>query len=145
MQISKWALGGFAALALVATTGSAFADHGKAGLWKITTTSQMSGQKVQSFSSEHCMTVAETKNDTIASQNASCKMTNEKAGGGTFSADMVCNGQVNGSGSLTVTYDSPTHYTGQLTMASKTGSATSHVTNRFEGKWASANCGKVTH
>jgi hypothetical protein len=147
MRISKGLLGGIATAALIATTGSAFADHGKAGLWKITTNTQMSGPKSaqQTLSSEHCMTVAEVKNDRIASQNSACKMTNEKSGGGAFSADMICSGQVIGKGSLTVTYDRPTHYTGQLTMVSNAAGATTHVTNTFEGKWVSADCGKVTH
>jgi len=147
MRISKGFLGGIAAAALIATTGSAFADHGKAGLWKITTNTQMTGPKSaqQTLSSEHCMTAAEVKNDKIASQNSACKMTNEKSGGGTFSADMICSGQVVGKGSLTVTYDSPTHYTGQLTMVSDVAGGATHVTNKFDGKWVSADCGKVTH
>ena len=109
MRISKGFLGGIVAAALIAMTGSAFADHGKAGLWKITTNTQMSGPKSaqQTLSSEHCMTAAEVKNDKIASQNSACKMTNEKSGGGTFSADMICSGQVIGKGSLTLSATSP--------------------------------------
>jgi hypothetical protein len=134
-------------IALTATTGSAFADHGKAGLWKITTTSEMSGLKPaeQRFTSEHCMTAAEVKNDKIVSQNNGCKVTNEKSNGGTFSADTICSGQVSGTGHLTVTYDSPTHYSGQLMMTSNSGGQITHVTNRFDGKWVSADCGNAAH
>jgi Protein of unknown function (DUF3617) len=132
---------------LIVTTGTALADHGKAGLWQVTTKMTMPGMaKEQSFSSQHCMTPAEVKQNTMpASSNAQCKMTNEKTSGGLFSGDMVCTGAAKSTGHITVNYDSSTHYAGQMTMSMMGGGRAVHMNNSFEGKWVSADCGKTAH
>jgi hypothetical protein len=147
MRISRGFLGGLAAAALIATTGSAFADHGKAGLWQVTTTASMPGMAAHTFSSQQCMTEAEVKSDKLpqTSQNQQCKMTNEKVLGSSFSADMVCTGQAKGTGHMSVVYDGATHYNGQMTMAMNAGGRPMSMTNTFEGKWVSADCGKAAH
>ena len=136
-----------AAAVLIATAGAALADHGKAGLWQVSTKTSMPGMTTsQVFTSQHCMTEAEVKQNTIPpSSNPDCKMTNEKMSGGSFSGDMVCSGRASGSGHIEVKYDSDTHYAGQMTMAMNTGGQTMHMSNSFEGKWISADCGKVNH
>jgi hypothetical protein len=136
-----------ATAALIAMTGVALADHGRAGLWQVTTQMTMPGMaKAQTFSTQHCMTPAEVKQDAVPpSSNADCKMVNEKASGSSFSGDMVCTGRAMGHGHITVTYDSNTHYAGQMTMTSTAGGQAMNMTNNFEGKWVSADCGKVSH
>jgi hypothetical protein len=133
--------------ALIAMTGAALADHGKAGLWQVSTKMTMPGMpQAQTYSSQHCMTADEVKRDAMPpSSNHDCKMTNEKVSGGSFSGDMVCNGEAKGTGHIAVTYDSNTHYAGQMTMAMNAGGHAMNMTNSFEGKWLSADCGKVTH
>ena len=147
MRISKLALGGM--VALIAMTVSALADHGKVGLWQITTKMSMPSMPSMSrtFSSQQCMTAAEVKSDKPpqTSENSQCKMINLKQGASSFSADMVCSGASSGTGHLAVSYDGDTHYTGQMSMVTKAGDQTMNMTNTFEGKWVSASCGSVIH
>jgi hypothetical protein len=100
----------------------------------------------RTFTSEHCMTVGEVKQNAIPQgNNADCKMVNQKADGHSFSGDMVCTGRAMGSGHIQVTYDSDTHYAGQMKMTTTAGGQTMHMSNAFEGKWLSADCGKTAH
>lgn len=148
MRVSKLALGSVAAVALIAIAGSAFAADRKIGLWQITTKVSMAGMpaSTRSFSSQHCMTAAEVSaNKPLQTSDPSCKMINEKNTANSFSADMVCSGEIKGKGHMSVTYDSATHYTGQMTMAANAGGEAMTTTNSFEGKWVSASCGNVTH
>jgi len=140
-------IAGASVLIIAAMTGPALADHGKVGLWQVTTTVKTAGTAQRSFSSEHCMTAQEVKSQEIPqnSENKMCKLTGQQAVGKTLSAQMVCTGQAKGTGKLTVTYDSDTHYTGSLAMTTEAGGQTMNMTNTFEGKWVSADCGKVTH
>jgi hypothetical protein len=136
-----------ATAALIAMTGAAVADHGKVGLWQVATKVTMPGMpQTQVYTSQHCMTAGEVKMNAMPpSSNADCKMTNEKASGGSFSGDMVCTGHAKGSGHIAVTYDTDTHYAGQMTMTMNAGGQAMHMTNSFEGKWVSADCGKTAH
>lgn len=148
MRKISWTAG-VSFLTIAAMTVPAFADHGKVGLWRVTTTVKTTGTNAaeRSFSSEHCMTAQEVKSQEIPqnSENKMCKLTGQQAVGKTLSAQMVCTGQAKGTGNLTVTYDSDTHYTGSLSMRTEAGEQTMNMTNTFEGKWVSAECGKVTH
>jgi hypothetical protein len=132
---------------LIATGGVALADHGRAGLWQVTTKMAMPGMSQErSFTTQHCMTPAEVKQNTLPpSTNADCKMVNEKVSGGSFTGDMVCTGQAKGTGHIAVTYDNDTHYAGQMTMSMNAGGQSMKMTNSFEGKWISADCGKLAH
>ncbi len=147
MRKISWIVGA-SFLTIAAMTGPALADHGKAGLWHVTTTVKTTGANAteRSFSSEHCMTAQEVKSREIPqnSENKMCKLTSQQAVGKTLSAQMVCTGPAKGAGKLTVTYDSDTHYTGSLSMSTEAGGQTMNMTNTFEGKWVSADCGKVT-
>jgi hypothetical protein len=144
---SKAILAGVAVL--IALMGPALADHGKVGLWQITTKMTMPGMaqhSSQTFTSQHCMTSDEVKQNAMpSSSNADCKMVNQKMNGNAFSGDMVCTGRAIGSGHIAVTYDTNSHYAGQMTMTSTAGGQTMHMSNTFEGKWISADCGKAPH
>ena len=136
-----------ATMALAATTGTAFADHGKAGLWHVTTTASMHGMATHHFSSQQCMTEAEVKSDKppAMQKDSNCKMTDEKMTANSFAADMVCSGPTKGTGHMSVIYDGDTHYSGQMTMAMNAGGRPMNMMNTFDGKWVSADCGKSTH
>jgi Protein of unknown function (DUF3617) len=136
------------AVTLAAAEGPAIADHGKAGLWVVTTTVRMTGSTTmqQTFSSQHCMTAEEVKSDSLPqnSENKLCKLTDQHRTGNTLSAQMVCSGEAESHGTMTVTYDGDAHYTGSLSMTTESGGQSIHTTNSFEGKWVSADCGIVT-
>lgn len=156
---------GIAAVALVAVP--AIASHGKAGLWSITVTMNMPGMPDMSklppeaqaamrahgvtagghtMTIQHCMTQAEV--DAIKPppmrNGQDCKMSNLKTSGQSFSADMVCTGEMKATGHFEVSYDSPEHYTGKTSF---TGTDNGHPisnTTTMEGRWVSADCKGVT-
>ena len=171
MTLSKRVLiagAGLAALGLVAVP--AIASHGKVGLWSVTVTVQMAGMPAMpdmsklppeaqaamrahgvsmnghTMNATHCMTAEEVNRDTPPdmSRNNECKMTNMHVGGQAMSADMVCGGDMQGTGHFEIAFDSPTHYSGKATMA---GSAHGHPVNSvttYEGRWVSADCKGAT-
>lgn len=159
-----------AAICFMLAAGSAVASHGKVGLWSITITvsgdSQMPDMSKlppeaqarmkamgmsthgNSMTVQHCMAAQEVATDVpkLSGRNMNdCKMVNVQHIGHTMSADMTCSGNFQGTGHVQFTYDSDTHYTGEVTM---TGTANGHPVNhdqKMEGRWLSADCGSFTH
>ena len=156
------------AAALVIAAVPAIASHGKVGLWSVTVNMNMAGMPDMSqlppqaqaamrahgvtmngraMTVQHCMTQEEV--DAVKPppmRNAQdCKMTNLKTAGQSFSADLVCSGQMNATGHFEISYDSPEHYTGKSTF---TGTQDGHpisYTTTMEGRWVSADCKGVSH
>jgi len=160
-----WAVG-VLAVGIVALPLAAMASHGKVGLWEITLNVNLPNMpkippdqlaKMQAMGvhmpngntivTQHCMTAAEVAADRPPVQHQKdCAMQNEKMGGGSFSADMVCTGvEMQGSGHFNVSYDSDTHYVGEMTFSGTAHGHAATMTNKFEGKWVSADCGATTH
>jgi hypothetical protein len=155
-------LSGGIVLLMTVVPGLALAAHGKAGLWEITTTTnmpnmpQMSPAQIaqmqamgmhmpmgQAMTVQHCMTASEVASDSLRPARNDCTYSNVKLVGHTFSGDEICHGNFEGQGHFSVTYDSDEHYSGSTSMS---GSANGHmmsVSNSFEGKWVSADCGGV--
>jgi hypothetical protein len=171
MRFSKVVLiGGIAAGALALASGVALASHGKVGLWSVTVSfsgdipnmpdiSKMPPQ-VQAemkkmgmsmsnhgMTAQHCMTAKEVAQDMPPSNpHEKCKPANVKISGHSMSMELVCDSpDMKGTGHASFTYDTDTHYTGQMTM---NGVAHGHQINqqeKFEGHWISASCGNITH
>lgn len=172
MRFSKLALGGFtAACAILVAAIPASANHGKVGLWKITITMPhgimgggmdmsklppqvrarmaAAGMSGNTMSVEHCMTATEVAANMPHVDRphgkSQCKPTNLKVSGNTMSTDMVCTGDFVATGHSQFTYDSDTHYSGEIKMK---GTAHGHAIDqdeKIEGRWVSASCGSVTH
>jgi hypothetical protein len=167
MRVSRIVAFGALAVGIVALPMAALAGHGKAGLWDVTVMmnmpnmpqippEQMAKMKAMginipnshAMTVQHCMTAAEVaaERPPQMQHNGSCSQENVKFQNGTFTADMVCNGaDMQGSGHVTVTYDSDTHYAGQMTFEGTSHGHPASMTNRFEGKWVSADCGTIGH
>jgi len=172
MKVSKrLVLCGVVATGLVAAPLVAIASHGKAGLWDVTVTMNMAGMPqmpqmtpeqmakmkemgVQmpgmggghSMTTQHCMTAEEVNSDKPPPvHNRDCTVSNSKIVGQTFSADMTCNGEMQGTGHMSVTYDSTEHYSGKMDFSGTSHGHHADMTNSFEGRWVSADCGTVTH
>lgn len=151
-----------AGAALLGATSVALASHGKVGQWSVTVT-MGGGEKFpdmskmpadtkarmqamgmtsngNSMSIQHCMTAEEVANDTLTTQDKTCKLSNQKVTGHTMSADMTCSGQVNGTGHFSVTYDSDTHYTGEMIVNGTSNGQPVHHDQKFDGRWVSAIC-----
>jgi hypothetical protein len=159
---------GAAIVATALTVGPAIASHGKAGLWDVTVTMNMPGMPDMSklppeaqaamrahgvtmggraITVQHCMTQAEVDaNKPPPMRNEKdCKMTNMKMGDQSFSADMVCTGEMNATGHFDVAFDSPEHYRGKVSF---TGTENGHPmsnTTTMEGRWVSADCKGIAH
>jgi hypothetical protein len=129
------------AAAIFLAPAAAFAAHGKVGLWSSTTTANIPGLPPQKQTSTYCMTQAEVNSNEPVNRNPDCTYSNVRSDGRTFSADMVCKGQLNATGHLTTTYDSDTHYTASVTI--NTGDTS--LTNAVEGKWVKADCAGAQH
>jgi hypothetical protein len=155
------------AVAVVALPISAVASHGKAGLWDITVSMKMANAPQippdqlakmkamgitipngNTMTVQHCMTQAEVAADKPPQmqRNKDCAMQNIKSSGGAYSADMVCSGpDMTGNGHFQVSYDSDSHYAGQMTFSGTSHGHPAAMTNSFNGKWVSADCGNVGH
>ncbi|MGO8740163.1 DUF3617 domain-containing protein [Rhodoblastus sp.] len=144
-----------------AISAVAWASHGKAGLWEITVRNAMdrtpgmpdlsqlppeARARIEAAVSKgvtvrHCMTEADVNNDTRAWSNQTCKTTNTRRSGQTFSLDLVCAGKMTGHGHVEYTYDSPEHYSGVQNMSViVNGQTVTHTTN-IDAQWVSADCG----
>lgn len=166
MSKRYFVLSGLAVIAIAAAPISAIASHGKAGLWSVTTQiggmpqqmphmtpeqmQQMQAMGVQmphmgphGMTTQYCMTAAEVNSDAPPSMQKDCKISNMHTDGHTMSADMTCTGRMQGKGHMTVTYDNPEHYAGKVVFAGSAEGQTTDVTDTFEGKWVSADCGSV--
>lgn len=157
-----------AAAGLFALAGTAIASHGKVGLWEVSVTMNMGGVAMPDMSklppeaqarmkamgvhmggntvtAQHCMTAAEVASDQpqnmSQSHNKECKMINVKMSGQSFNADMSCSGEVNATGHMNVTYDSPAHYSGKSTLVGTSNGHPVNMTQSFEGRWLKADCG----
>jgi hypothetical protein len=163
---------GVIAAGVIALPFAASASHGKAGLWNITTTMDMSGtpgmpdmsklppeaqaqmkkmgvqMNGNSITTQHCMTAAEVAQDRPPQMGhmKDCTMQNMSFGGGAMKADMVCSTpDMTGKGHISVAYSGDSSYSGKMSF---TGTAQGHpmnMTNTFEGHWLSADCGGVAH
>jgi hypothetical protein len=144
MRVISWksiAVSAAAAAVLIAP-GAARAAYTKAGLWSTTATVAMQGMAPQTHTTTFCMTPAQaTAEGPPGGTTPGCTMSNAHFSGQTYSADMVCTGQFNATGSVSATYDNDTHY-----------SATTNITTngmnmmtKSDSKWLKADCAGAEH
>jgi hypothetical protein len=167
MRASRVLSLGVLAIGIVALPMAALASHGKVGLWNVTIKVSMANMpqippdqlaKMQAMgvhvpngstmSVQHCMTAAEVASDKPPQMqhNDNCAMQNVSFSRGMFTADMVCTGKdMQGTGHVTATYDSDTHYTGHMAFNGTAHGHSANISNSVEGTWMSADCGTVGH
>jgi len=167
MKASRAIAFGMLATAIAALPMAALASHGKAGLWDVTIRMSMANMpqippeqlakmkamgisipNVNSVTTQHCMTAAEVASDKPPQMqhNSECTQQNTNLSHGTFTADLVCTGaNMQGTGHITATFDSDTHYTSQMVFNGTAHGHSTTFTNTIEGKWVSADCGSVGH
>ncbi len=152
-----------AGLGVVVLPNAALAAHGKAGLWEITAqismpnmAAMMSPEQMarmqamgvhmpmnSSSTTQYCRTAAQVAQDTPPPTRSSrdCTMSNVKFSGQTYSADMTCTGQMQGTGHYSVTFDGDEHFSGNTSFTGTANGHPANMSNSFEGKWISADCG----
>ena len=143
--MKRYVLAVVAALLVVSVPASA--SHGKAGLWSATTTMTMNmpgmaNMAPRTHTATFCMTPQQVNSDAPPPpENRSCTMQNVHHDGHTVTADMVCHGQMEGTGHFSTTYDSDAHYRARFSMAMNGMTMNSAI----EGKWLKPDCAGATH
>ena len=160
MIIRKFCLGG-TMLVLLLAAAPAFARQGKAGLWNVTSTVEMAlppetaaamkkmGMAMpgaKPVTSQLCMSQAEVDSDRPphldrAATGCDTKLVKQTATG--MTANMVCKGNMTGTGTIQVTYKGDTHYSGFYGFKGTSGGRPVDMTTRFTGDWVKADCGNV--
>jgi Protein of unknown function (DUF3617) len=156
------------ALVIAAVSCPAQAMHAKPGEWQVSVKVDMAGMpqippeqlaKMRAMGIHlpmggdavtvtHCMTPSEAAMDHIPAMSKErqkyCSMQNLKTSADGISADMVCTGKVQGSGHMSVRFDSPEHYAGKVSMNIVADGRPISSTSSFDAKWLSADC-KAEH
>lgn len=140
----------FAALLLLVPT-AAFAGHGKAGLWRVTATTDMAmagmtQPKAQSHVSQMCMSQAEVDDDSpphIDPASTGCKTRITGKTPSSLTAEMTCGGALKGMGNLQIVYRGDEHYAGTYSFRGAVEGNKSTITTSFKGDWLKADCGSV--
>ncbi|MDE1985004.1 MAG: DUF3617 family protein [Alphaproteobacteria bacterium] len=70
-------------------------------------------------------------------------MENAKFTGTSYSADMVCTGEMKMRGHVQFTFESPAHYYGTTTMNGMMDGRPIHNTTKIDARWLTADCGKA--
>ena len=152
-----------AATLLLLSPGAALAGHGKAGLWNTSTVMNMamamppevmaqmkkagmSMPAAQTITTQICMTQAEVDSDKppqMGKNDTGCDSHVTKQTASSMAADMVCTGQMKGTGHIEVSYSSAEHYTGSYAFHGSVEDHPSNLSTTFKGDWVKADCGAV--
>lgn len=94
-----------------------------------------------------CITPEQAARDTMpnfSDADSGCKIANQKREGDRYTADIVCNGRMKGSGTVTNTLNGPKSYTGKMAFkgTSEQGMPM-NMSSEAIGTWKSADCGTV--
>jgi len=139
----------------------AFANHGKVGLWNVTSNVEMalppalaaqmkkSGAMMPAMkpvSVQMCMSkeeVAANAPPHLDQGSTGCitKLVSQTASA--MRANVVCNGQLKGTGSIAVAYTGAEHYSGSYSFKGTSYGQPASMTTTFKGDWVKADCGKV--
>ena len=159
MKILQQGLGVATALALAAVP--AFADHGKVGLWNVTSTVELtmppemaaqmkkSGVKMQApqpITIQMCMSKEEVEANTpphldTGATGCVTKLVSKTASA--MRANVTCKGRLNGTGSIAVAYQGAEHYSGSYSFKGSSYGRSTTMTTTFKGAWVKADCGNV--
>ena len=145
------------------------AGHGKPGLWEISTKMSMAGApqippeqlaqmkqmgiKIPGMGGDpivikQCVTKEQAERDEppkTQNEKSGCEMQNAKQDATSYSADMVCNGEMKGKGEMKVSYNNKDSYNGSMHFKGTEGKRGHEIemTTEFAGKWLGADCGDV--
>lgn len=155
---------GVAVIGFVLAAVPASAGHGKPGTWESkvqpgggalpnmanlppAVQAQMKARGVQMtagiITSRYCMTPEQVAQDKpVLTPRDNCETKNLKLTGNTFTADMICRGEMKTTGHIEVTFDSAEHYHGKIVNTMEMGGQSRTSTMLIEARWLSSNCVK---
>ncbi|HEY3776500.1 MAG TPA: DUF3617 domain-containing protein [Rhizomicrobium sp.] len=152
------------AMAVVGLPVAAQAGHIRAGLWEVTTHVDMHNMEAMippeqlarmkamgmhmpgdhTASYRHCVTAEDAANDKPPPMhNKDCAMSNMIFNAHAFSADLVCTGEHQAQGHVSVAFDGDQHYSGSTKFNVAGNGGSMGFGSSFEGRWISAACGSV--
>jgi hypothetical protein len=86
----------------------------------------------------YCASAADIAANKIA-LSPTCATGDVSVSGQTLSADYTCSGDSPGRGTVSITYDTPEHYTGDMLFVPKAGSKLKWKSS-LEGQWGGDSC-----
>jgi len=139
------------AATLLVLGGPALAAHGKAGLWRMTSTTDMAMKGMampgaQSHTSLMCMSQEEVDADTpphIDQTATGCETHVTSMTPSALNADLVCKGSLKGDGHMQIVYRGAEHYAGTYSFKGAVEGNQSTMTTSFKGDWLKADCGDI--
>jgi len=167
-----WPVGaaGIAAAALLATGAMAAPPGGKPGLWDITTKMDMGGVAMQmpdmssmppevqarlksmnirpsndGIRTQQCISQADMDRQEPPMPDKTCKILRSSHTGNSYTAEVACKGDFNGTGQMKFVYLSPERFSGVTKMKGVAHGQPMATTINFDGKWLSASCPKVAN
>ena len=158
--MTKFCLGGVMLAALLLSS-PAWAGHGKAGLWNVTSTTEIayppelvaamkkSGQSLpppRPTTFPMCMSQAEVDSDQpphLDRAATGCVTKIVKRTATEMTASMACKGAMKGAGAIQVTYNGAEHYAGSYSFKGSASGNPVDTMTRFKGDWVKADCGKL--
>ena len=147
---------------VLASSGAALAGHGKAGLWNVTSTTEMnmtmppqvaaqmksmhSQAPAQTHTSQMCMSQEEVDSGSAphidpAATGCVTKVTSATASG--MTAAMTCNGRLKGTGQMRISYRGAEHYSGTYDFKGTVEGNATTMDTHFKGDWVKADCGAI--
>ena len=63
--------------------------------------------------------------------------------GTAMTAEMVCNGEMKGTGRMQIVYSTPEHYAGSYNFKGMMQGHAMNTSSSFKGDWVKADCGAV--
>lgn len=150
----------FAAAFAVMLPGAALAAHGKAGLWTVSSTTEMNmamppevaarmrEMKMPSntHTSQMCMSQEEVNSDRpphIDEASTGCATSLVSSTASAMTAAMTCNGRLKGTGKMQISYSGAEHYRGSYSFTGQVEGNPTRMTTHFKGDWVGANCGDI--
>src|ERR1700761_3713007 len=152
------------AASLVLVPAGAFAAHGKAGLWTVTTTMHMAGmpqippQALEMMRARHmpipgepstiqmCMTQEQVNADKPPAMNnrdESCDTKVINASPGLMESEITCHGHMNGTGHVKISWRGNEHYEGTYDFKGVMEGQPREMSSHYVGDFVKADCGSV--
>jgi Protein of unknown function (DUF3617) len=152
-----------ASVGLLLIPGVALAGHGKAGLWNVTNNMSMPNMQIppeamaqmkamgmkmpgaHSVTYQICMTQADVDSNELPKMRKEdgCTAHVTSQTGSSMAADMVCNGEMKGSGQMQVSWSGAERYSGSYHFKGVVEGHPVESSSNFHGDWVKADCGDV--
>jgi len=150
--------------ALILTPIAAFAAHGRAGLWTVTSTMEMKGMPQMPpeamammkargmampgspMTMQMCMTQEQVNADkppSTRNEDVSCDTKVLSSTPTAMHTQITCKGRVNGTGDMQMSWRGTDHYEGTYSFKGESGGRPQDMTTHYSGDFVKADCGSV--